>query len=211
MDGKKMVRNIRWLGHAGCFIKEKPSTYIDPYDLAFPDIGDLILITDKSEHHCSPDTVKWLRKGATVIIAPSDCVSLFHGGDVHAAKPGDQFEVKGAQIKVLPAFTDETSFQAGKETGVGYIISFPTGPVIYHCGHTSFLPEMISDAVDVLLIPVGEHVGLDLTSAAEIINQINPKIVIPLHWDNEDSLTSKDLSQLDDFCQTNIVLLKPKN
>ncbi len=211
MNSKKKVRNIRWLGHAGCFIKEKPSTYIDPYDLAFPDIGDLILITDKSEHHCSPDTVKWLRKGATVIIAPDECVDLFHGGAVHAANPGEQFEVKSAMIEVLPAYVDETSFQSGKETGVGYIISYPSGLVIYHCGHTHYLPEVISNPVDVLLIPVGKHAEIDLARVAELINQINPKITIPLHWDDDDSsFTSNDLMQLNDSCQADVVELKPK-
>ena len=137
MKEKINIRNIRWLAHGGCFIKKKPSIYIDPYKLSFPDIGDLILITNSSEHHCSPATVKWLRKGATVIIAPEDCVGLFHGGDVHVAIPGKQFEVKGATIDVVEAYSESLPDQSGDLAGVGYVISYTNGLVMYHAGHTT--------------------------------------------------------------------------
>jgi len=209
MDSKKLIRNIRWLGHSGFFIKAKPSIYIDPYNLAFPDIGDLILITNKSEHHCSPEDIKWLRKGATVILAPEECVNLFPGGDIRAAKPGEQHEIKGARIVVLPAYADEESIQSGVETGVGYIIFYPGGPHIYHCGHTKFIPAQLPETVDVLLVPIGKHADLDLSRAIELINLVNPKVAIPVHWD-DGSYKQKDLGQLDDHCQAEVVVLKAK-
>ena len=155
--------------------KDKPLTYIDPFNLSFPDVGNLILITNADEHHCSPETVKWLRKGGTVIIAPQGAVDLFHGGDVHCAEPGKQFEVKGAVIDVVPAFT-----------GVGYVISYQSGTVIYHCGHTVGIKKLPEIPIDVFLFNFGAHADLDLIKASELVNQVNSAIAIPLHWDKSD-------------------------
>lgn len=36
--------------------------------------------------------------------------------------------------------------------------------------------------VDILLLPVGGRFVLDASSAAEVMNQLNPTVVIPMHY-----------------------------
>lgn len=38
------------------------------------------------------------------------------------------------------------------------------------------------DGVDILLIPVGGHYTIDAKTAVKVISQIEPKIVIPMHY-----------------------------
>lgn len=209
MNAKKTVQNIRWLGYAGFFINEKPCIYINPYNLAFPDIGDLILITDDDPHHCSPDTVKWLRKGSTIIIAPENCVELFTGGAVLTAKPGETQDAKGARIDVLPAFVDEKSKQAGKTTGVGYIITYPNGFSVCHLGRSGIAPLEPIENLDVLLMPIRGQVSNNVKQAAEIVNRINPGIVIPMQWGDE-TITPEELAQFTELSSPDVVTLKLK-
>ena len=36
--------------------------------------------------------------------------------------------------------------------------------------------------IDVLMIPVGGHYTIDGATAAEVVNQLEPRIVIPMHY-----------------------------
>jgi len=202
-----LIKNIRWLGHEGFLINEKPITYINPYKLGFPDIGDLVLITNDQDNHCSPDDIKWIRKGSTIIIGPSECAAKFQG-DVRSVKPGDTISAKGASIAILPAF------KKGKDNkkeyqGVGFNITFSNGLRVYHTGDTALIPEMQSGMTDILLIPIREDL-ISLTSeAAEIVNKIKPKIAIPMNWDGK----KESISEVEGFvslCNVNVEILKPK-
>ncbi len=153
MSGFFIRNTIKWTGTAGFFLDDKPSFYVDPYKLAFPTIGDAILLTHDHPLHCDPNEVKWLRKGSTIIVCPETCASKFIG-DIRIAKPGDVLNIKGANIKVMPAYTPSGKHekQAG---GVGYIITMSDGLRVYHTGDTSLIPEMAEGIADVVLVPIG--------------------------------------------------------
>jgi len=53
----------------------------------------------------------------------------------------------------------------------------------------------ILDGVDVLMIPVGGVYTIDAEKAVQVISDIEPKIVIPMH----DQRSNKDLASLDTF------------
>jgi L-ascorbate metabolism protein UlaG (beta-lactamase superfamily) len=55
--------------------------------------------------------------------------------------------------------------------------------------------------VDVLMIPVGGTFTIDSEEAVKVINSLNPKVVIPMHYVTEASkITFEDyLSPVDDF------------
>jgi len=202
-----LIRNIRWLGYEGILIKEKPILYINPYKLAFPDIGDAILFTDNKPDHCSPDDAKWLRKGATVIVGPADCAERFQG-DVRTIKAGDSISVKGAGIEVFPVFESKGNERA-KSDGVGLKIKFSSGLSVFHPGDTAVFPEMQAGMVDVLLIPVIIDDQVRLDEAAAIVNQINPRLTIPINWDGKkDSMGM--IEEFKKLCNSDVEIVKPK-
>ncbi len=208
MKNKRLIRNIRWLGHAGFFIKETPSVYIDPYNLAFPDISNLILITQDHEQHCSPDDIKWLRKGSTVIVAPEKCAKKFEG-DIRSIKAGDVLEIKGAKIKVLPAYNESDPGFQQESGGVGYHITFPNGLRIYHTGETGLIKEMKHGMADIVLISIGEHATINASQAAEIINRIEPRVAIPMHWEKNQA-SKEEIDIFKSLCKVDVEILHPK-
>jgi L-ascorbate metabolism protein UlaG (beta-lactamase superfamily) len=209
MNHKNFIRSVRWLGYSGILINEKPSVYIDPYNLAFPDIGDLILITTDHEHHCAPDEVKWLRKGSTIIIAPERSVGLFQGGDIRPAVPGEKNLIKGLEVDVWPAYTKNREDGHATITGVGYVLTFPSGLRVYHCGHSNMYQERVPELIDVFFLPVGEHSGVTFSAMAELINKVHPKVAIPIHWDTE-NINKKDFDSVNDLCESEIHVIKAK-
>ena len=98
--------------------------------------------------------------------------------------PGE-YEIKGIAIKGVKSFHDQ---QEGKERGGNIIFLIKTeGMVLCHLGD---LGQKKLDAgqiealnsVDILFVPVGGKYTIDGSEAAEIVTQIEPRIVIPMHY-----------------------------
>jgi L-ascorbate metabolism protein UlaG (beta-lactamase superfamily) len=203
-----MLKNIHWLGHAGFKITGRRVIYVDPYQLKFPEVGDVILITHDHYDHCSPDDVKWLRKGSTVIVAPEACASRFQG-DVRVVKPGDTLTIKGTTVDVVPAYNLDKQFHPKEAGGVGYVITTAEGFRVYHAGDTDLIPEMDQIEADIALLPVGGTYTMDAVEAAQAANTIKPRAAIPMHWGSIVG-SRKDAEKFRDLCETEVKILKPE-
>ncbi|HEX7259317.1 MAG TPA: MBL fold metallo-hydrolase, partial [Candidatus Saccharimonadia bacterium] len=107
--------------------------------------------------------------------------------DMVIDRPGE-YEIKGAMITGVPArlHIDEPTAPA---TATVYVLMVE-GVRIGYLGNIE--PKLSNDQVealsqvDVLILPVGGHgFTLDATAATQIISQLEPKYVIPTHYDDE--------------------------
>ncbi|MDO8600586.1 MAG: MBL fold metallo-hydrolase [bacterium] len=98
--------------------------------------------------------------------------------------PGE-YEVKGVTVRGIQTYHDASE---GKERGLNtiYMIEME-GIKICHLG--DFGEKEIRDEtlekigdVDILLVPVGGHYTTDGEEAAKVVNKIEPRIVIPMHY-----------------------------
>lgn len=98
--------------------------------------------------------------------------------------PGE-YEVKDVFIKGIPGFHDNTE---GKDRGVIVIYKFETeGLKLCHLsdlGQKELTPEQLDEigTVDILMIPVGGTFTIDAKQASQIVAQIEPRIVVPMHY-----------------------------
>lgn len=164
------MAEIIWYGHACFRLKDKDATLItDPYDksLGLGTIGqraDIVTISHDHPHHNSISSVK---------------------GEPFVANGSGEYEVRGVFITGVWSFADD---QKGKVRGRNTIFLFHLGDlVVCHLGSlghslNSQQVEAVGD-VDVLLVPIGFNTTLTTTKAIEVITQIEPKIVVPMHYD----------------------------
>jgi L-ascorbate metabolism protein UlaG (beta-lactamase superfamily) len=164
------LAEITWYGHACFRLKGKDATIItDPYDrsLGLGTLGqkaDIVTVSHDHPHHNAISAVK---------------------GEPFVTRGPGEYEVRGMFITGVWAYADD---QKGKECGRNTIFLFHLGDlVVCHLGslgHTlnSQQVEAIGD-VDVLLVPIGENTTLTTTKALEVITQIEPKIVVPMHYE----------------------------
>ena len=109
--------------------------------------------------------------------------------------PGE-YEVKGVFVQGIPAFHDD---KEGKERGLNTIYTIEAEDMRFchlgDLGQKQLTDEQLEkiDSVDVLMIPVGGEYTIDSSIAQRIISQIEPKIVIPMHY-----ALPKSKSKLDD-------------
>ena len=205
MTNKGFLKNIRWLGHAGFLLSEKAGIYIDPFNLAFPDIGDMVLVTHDHPRHCAPDEIKWLRKGSTVIVVPEPCAGKFEG-DIRIAKAGEELTVKGVKIEVMPAYTTDNP-RHPRNCGVGYIITMSDGLRVYHTGDTGMIPEMKEGIADIVLIPIGGANTMDAAQAAAAVDLMKPKIAVPMHW-APDKAGKAEAEKFRSLCKTETEIMR---
>lgn len=99
-------------------------------------------------------------------------------------EPGE-YEIKDVFVKGISAFHDSTE---GKERG-GVVIYkiIAEGLKLCHLGdlgQKELTPEQLEEIgeVDILIVPVGGTYTIDAKQASEIISQIEPRIVIPMHY-----------------------------
>lgn len=117
--------------------------------------------------------------------------------------PGE-YEVKGVFIQGIPSFHDNSQ---GKERGLNTIYKFETEDLKFchlgDLGQNQLTDEQLEaiDAVDILMIPVGGTYTIDSAEAQKIIGQIEPKIVIPMHYALPKH-KDKDLDDVNKFLKT---------
>jgi len=78
---------------------------------------------------------------------------------------------------------------------VGYVLQIDGGPTIYHTGDTDVFTDMKLIAeffkVDLMLAGIGGHFGMDPSRAAQAVEWVNPKEVVPMHFGTYPILAGK--------------------
>jgi L-ascorbate metabolism protein UlaG (beta-lactamase superfamily) len=183
---------IEWLGHDSFRVSDGAVVYVDPWKLTHGEPADLILITHEHYDHCSPDDVKKILGPTTVILTNAASVKLLDEAgieaELHAVKPGDESEVAGVLIEVVPAYNIDKFRSPGvpfhpRELGHNGYVATIGGERIYHTGDSDLIPEMKGVSCDILLVPVSGTYVMTAEEAAEASRVVDPsKFAIPMHY-----------------------------
>jgi len=111
-----------------------------------------------------------------------------------------EYDVKGVAIHGVESNHDD---KGGHERGKNVIYRFEIDDIsVTHLGDlaTTLTDTQLEALVgtDILLIPVGGKYTLDAKKAVEVISQIEPRIVIPMHYKTPD-LAIEDIDGLEKF------------
>lgn len=106
------------------------------------------------------------------------------GGDPKVITGPGEYEVKGVGVKAVASSHDE---EGGARLGPNTMFAITIDEIVV--AHVGDLGHTLTEAqqeklgtVDVLLLPVGGGAALSATQAIAVANQIEPKIVIPMHY-----------------------------
>jgi L-ascorbate metabolism protein UlaG (beta-lactamase superfamily) len=161
---------IKWLGHSSFLISlgDGPKIVTDPFDttVGYPmpdETADVCMVSHDHFDH--------------------NCVSVIKGNPEVVKGKGDK-EVKGLKFKGIGSFHDESG---GKDRGENTIWTFELGGMKFaHVGDLGIdLDESQKreiGAVDVLFVPTGGFYTIDASTATKVVDSLNPKVVIPMHY-----------------------------
>ena len=177
---KKMIDNIRWLGHDGFCVSGSKVVYFDPWEISGGPKADIICISHEHYDHCSPEDVEKISKGDTVIVTESLAAEKL-SGQVRILKPGESLEIGGIRVTGVPSYNIGKSFHPKSNEWLGFIVEMD-GVKIYHAGDSDLIPEMKDLEVDIALVPVSGTYVMDVNQAIEAARVIRPKIAVPMHY-----------------------------
>ena len=182
-----MLENIEVLHHSTIRISKNKVIYIDPFkiDKDYND-ADIVFIThDHFDHYSEEDIDKVINENTTIIIPKELLTKILRKGinknAVITVKSNKEYMVQGIKIETIPAYNTNKTFHPKENNWVGYIITLD-GIRYYIAGDTDITEENRKVKCDVAFVPVGGTYTMDYKEAAQLINEIQPKIAVPIHY-----------------------------
>lgn len=161
---------IKWLGHSCFLITGENGVRIltDPFDetvgYQLPAV-EADIVTSSHDHF------------------DHNHIGVVKGDFVHLNEPGPYRE-RDIEIRGIGSYHDG---QGGQKRGDNIIFTFRLeGISVCHLGDLGHLLEdeqiRAIGPVDILLVPVGGTYTIDYRQAVDLIGQLEPKLVIPMHY-----------------------------
>lgn len=182
-----MLENVEVLYHSSIKIKGNKMIYIDPFKInKNSNDADLIFITHDHYDHYSEEDIDKIKNKDTIIVAPKDLLKklLKKGIDqnnIMLVEPEQAYETKGIKFNTVSAYNIGKLFHPKGNNWVGYVIEID-GITYYIAGDTDLTEESKKVSCDVAFVPVGGTYTMNYSEAAELINNIKPKIAVPIHY-----------------------------
>lgn len=168
--------------------------------------GDVSLVTDPF----SPEDGKKLSRSlAADIVTVSHDHARHNNAEAVSGSAADttpfviigpgEYEVKDMFVTGVSTFHDMVE---GKEKGLNTMYRITAGGM--HLVHLGDLKHALEEKhmeefhdIDVLFVPIGGGGALTAKQAAEVVNQLEPRIIIPMHYKSGD--IGKDLDGMEPF------------
>ena len=184
--------DLSWLGHACFRLRGRDlSILTDPYasdGWGYPRLAtsaNVVTVSNDHPHHAAVDTVE---------------------GRPRVLRGPGEYEIGGALIwGVRTARPREGSLPGAPTRNTAFIIQLEELTVC-HLGDLANAPlssdelAHIKDA-DVLLIPVGGNCTINASEAAAVVAQVEPKLIVPMHYATDETRGELTLDDVDRFCK----------
>jgi L-ascorbate metabolism protein UlaG (beta-lactamase superfamily) len=184
--------NLEWYGHS-CFLltlNNGAKILLDPYDmtrLPYSLPAGRVDVTFSTHDHFDHNAVNAVPSG--VILRAKGSEATFFGSKSGFKTLPDgsiQVDIKGTSLNCLtvPSYHDD---HQGGQRGVNGLIRFTVAGLNFvHLGDLgdTLNAEQIANLkpVDILMIPVGGFYTIDAHQAKKVVEQLSPKVVIPMHY-----------------------------
>jgi L-ascorbate metabolism protein UlaG (beta-lactamase superfamily) len=180
--------DLAWLGHACFRLRGRDVTIVtDPYsgdDWGYPPLStaaNIVTLSNEHPHHAGLSAVE---------------------GSPHVLRGPGEYEIGGVLIWGVRTSRPP---QAPPARNTAFIIQMEE-LTICHLGDlaTSPLTDVeltnMKDA-DVLLIPVGGNCTINAQQAAAVVAQVEPKLIIPMHYATDETRGHLELDDVSRFCK----------
>jgi L-ascorbate metabolism protein UlaG (beta-lactamase superfamily) len=182
-----MLENIEVLCHSSIKFNKEKVIYIDPFkiDKNYND-ADIIFITHDHYDHYSEEDIDKVKKDNTIIVAPEELYKKiinqgFREDFIIPVEPDESDIASDIQFETIPAYNTNKQFHPKGNNWLGYILEID-GIRYYIAGDTDITEENKQVKCDIAFVPVGGTYTMDFKEAAQLVNEIKPKIAVPIHY-----------------------------
>ena len=206
-----MLDGIEVLCHSSIRFDKGIVMYFDPFKIEknYSD-ADIVFITHDHYDHYSLEDIRKVIKKDTVLVLPTNLLekALYDGferDNIVTVEPNKSYHVKGIKFSTVPSYNINKQFHPKENNWVGYLIEMDD-LTYYIAGDTDITEENKQVKCDVAFVPVGGVYTMTYEEGARLVNQIHPKIAIPIHYGSivgtkEDGKKFSELLDPDITCQ----------
>ena len=161
------------------------NVYIDPFNI-LDDRRDAkyIFITHSHYDHYSLNDIEKIVNDETVFVCTMDvCDSIkkYYPNKVIVVEPNKDYRDSELKFKTFHSYNVDKTFHPLSNNWVGYVIEM-NGVKYAILGDSDLTDDVKSIKCDVLFVPIGGIYTMNATEASVLTNIINPKLVVPVHY-----------------------------
>lgn len=185
---------VTWYGHA-CFMvtfSDQGKVLFDPFneDMPYQLPSDPVNVVAATHQHFDHNNVDAVESNLVIIGGEKELEVKSNGSVRKLSLPAElTTSISDTEVpfKAVSTYHDK---KQGAERGLNTVIKFSADGLTFchlgDLGHTLTEKQLKQiGEVDVLFIPVGGHFTIDASEATEVLNQIKPKVVFPMHYKTE--------------------------
>lgn len=188
--------DLTWLGHACFRLRGRDVTIVtDPYggdDWGYAPLATSAQVVTVSNDHPHHSSIEAIEGNPRVFRGPGEYET---GGAL----------VWGVRTHRRPAGEDGVRPAGFAERNTAFVIQLEELTVC-HLGDLADAPlnaeelSRLKDS-DVVLVPVGGNCTINATQAAAVVAQIEPKLIVPMHYATDETRGHLTLDEVQRFCK----------
>lgn len=219
---------ITWLGHSVFLFEAEKKLLIDPFISGNPlapcspeELNpDIIAVTHGHRDHLG-DTIEIGKRTGCRIISVHEVANYIKSKGVFAEGmgKGGTVNVEGIKLTMTEALhsssIDASGFSFDGGSPAGFIIRI-NDHSIYHAGDTGVFGDMqlIGELYEpeLALLPIGDKFTMGIKEATKAVELIQPKIVIPMHYNTFDVIIQDPLKfkqAVESKTNTKVIIMQP--
>lgn len=157
--------------------------YVDPFNVK-DGSAKYIFITHSHYDHYSFEDIKKIVNDETVFVCTKDVSDDLRGklsNGIVVVEPNKSYCLNGLSFETIASYNINKKFHPKENNWVGYAIEV-NGEKYAILGDSDVTDEVKTIKCDVLFVPIGGTYTMTATEASELTNIINPKLVVPVHY-----------------------------
>ena len=181
-----MLDNIKVFRHNSIkFLNEK--IYFDPFKIEDEEKdANIIFVTHSHYDHFSEEDIMKIKNENTKIVVTTDleerCLNLgFKDENIIVVTPNEKHQINEIKFETVKAYNINKKFHPKENNWVGYVVEI-NNKKYYIAGDTDITEENKKVKCDVAFVPVGGTYTMNSKEAAEFINEIKPRVAVPIHY-----------------------------
>ena len=184
--------------------KNNKVIYFDPYKIENSNNdADYIFITHSHYDHFSTNDIAKIKNDNTKLIITSDIKEKVQElgvkeENILVVYPNNNYKIGSLSFDTVAAYNTNKSYHKKSYNWVGYNVDID-GTYYYTVGDSDVTEELGKVSCDVIFIPVGGTYTMTDIEAADVVNNIKPKIAVPVHYGEVGSKSNAEVfvSKLD--------------
>lgn len=163
------------------------NVYVDPFKIDKCEVrAECVFITHPHYDHLSVEDIDKIVDYDTIFVGPSDVINELrkkYKNKFIVVEPNEQYRVRDISFETFPSYNMNKKFHPRSNQWVGYVINIDN--IRYAIlGDTDLTDEVKNIRCDVLFVPIGGIYTMNAKEASEASNIINPKLVVPVHYND---------------------------